>query len=94
MLSSEPLGLTLHRVASVDSADVLKSRLMSTRVTNPGSNALEATSIGVAREIWQHEGVRGFFRGVLPAYARIGPIIFLQMPIVEALRSAFGVRAL
>jgi len=75
-------------------ADVLKSRLMSTRVTNPGSNALEATSIGVAREIWQHEGVRGFFRGVLPAYARIGPIIFLQMPIVEALRSAFGVRAL
>jgi hypothetical protein len=33
-------------------------------------------------------------QGFAPAYARLGPTIFVQMPIVEALRKAMGVQSL
>ena len=49
---------------------------------------------GMVVEVWRREGVRGFYRGFLPAYARIGPTIFIQMPLAEVLRSALGVQAL
>jgi len=49
---------------------------------------------GMVVEVWRREGVGGFYRGFLPAYARIGPTIFIQMPLAEVLRSALGVQAL
>lgn len=71
-------------------ADVVKSRLMSARGAGDGG----ATTLGMAAEVVRREGLRGFYRGFLPAYARIGPTIFIQMPLAEALRSALGVRSL
>ena len=52
------------------------------------------TAWTIALQLWQREGLRGFYRGFLPQYARLGPTIMVQMPLVEALRSAMGCRAL
>ena len=92
-------GTLLHVAAAVISgfvataacnpADVVKSRVMSARGGGGG-----ATGAGMVVEVWRREGVRGFYRGFLPAYARIGPTIFIQMPLAEVLRSALGVQGL
>ena len=66
-------------------ADVLKSRVMA------GGGV---TTMAALTQIVRHEGVSGFYRGFWPSYARLGPTIFIQMPLAEALRSAFGVRSL
>ena len=71
--------------AACNPADVVKSRVMS------GGGM---TGAGMVVDVWRREGLRGFYRGFLPAYARIGPTIFIQMPLAEALRSALGVQAL
>ena len=93
-------GNALHLVAAVISgivacvcchpADCLKARLMVSR----GGGATNVHVWTVARAIYASDGLRGFFRGFLPAYARAGPSFFIQMPIVEALRNCFGVEAL
>ena len=44
--------------------------------------------------ILRHEGATAFYKGFTPAYARLGPTILVQMPIVEALRKAMGVQSL
>ena len=49
---------------------------------------------GVVKNTMKTEGPLGFYRGFLPAYARIGPTILIQLPVAEALRRAFGVRQL
>ena len=51
--------------------------------------ALEGTA-ATAAKLWREEGVRGFYRGLVPSYARQGPTFFIQMILVEQLR---GVRA-
>ncbi len=71
-------------------SDVVKSRVMAGRAD---ATAGKPSAWGVVGKIWRHEGFLGFYRGFLPAYARIGPTIFLQLPLAEALRSAFGVRS-
>lgn len=78
-------------VVACNPADVLKSRLMAMRAEE---GAGRATTWSAATQIWRAEGVAGFFRGFGPHYARVGPTIFIQMPLAEALRSAFGVRSL
>jgi hypothetical protein len=96
-------GKPLHLVAAIISgivaitvcnpADVLKSRLMVQR-GGSGEVAVPVNIWAVAKDIWLREGLRGFFRGWGPAYARAGPSFFIQMPIVEGLRSFLGVEAL
>lgn len=92
-------GVRLHVLAAAVSglvatiactpADVLKSRVMA------GSAAGgRLSTASVALQIWRADGVRGFYYGFLAHYARLGPTIFVQMPLAEALRSAFGVRSL
>jgi len=92
-------GLALHCVAAgisgfaaqvaCNPADVLKSRIMSMRATGAPTTAW-SVAVGIVNK----EGVTAFYRGFTPAYARLGPTIFVQMPIVEALRSMMGVRSL
>jgi len=92
-------GLVLHCVGAgisglaaqvaCNPADVLKSRVMSVR-----SSGASSTVFGVATHIIKNEGMSAFYKGFGPAYARIGPTIFFQMPIAEALRAAMGVRSL
>jgi len=89
-------GKPLHLMSAVISglvattvcnpADVFKSRLMMLR-----GGGQHVTAWEVARLIWTTEGAMGFMRGWGPAYARAGPTFFIQMPIVEGLRNAFGV---
>lgn len=92
-------GVALHVVGAVVSglfatvactpADVLKSRVMA------GSTAgRPASTAAVALHILRHDGLRGFYRGFLVSWVRLGPTIFVQMPLAEALRSALGVRSL
>ena len=93
-------GNSLHMVCAVISgivaclcchpADCLKARLMVLRATNLNSMNI----LTVARDIYVSDGLKGFFRGFWPAYARAGPSFFIQMPIVEGLRDFFGVGAL
>ena len=78
--------------AACNPADVVKSRVMSAHGGGGGGGG--ATGAGMVVEVWRREGLRGFYRGFLPAYARIGPTVFIQMPLAEALRSALGVQAL
>jgi len=92
-------GLILHCAAAgisgfaatlaCNPADVLKSRVMSVR-----SSGASTSVFNVATHIVKNEGAAAFYKGFMPAYARIGPTIFVQMPIVEALRSAMGVQSL
>ncbi len=94
-------GQSMHVVSAVISglvattvcnpADVLKSRLMAAG-GGPGCGAPSA--VALVRQIVSKEGLLGFMRGWGPAYARAGPTFFIQMPIVEGLRKAFGVDAL
>ena len=103
-------GTSLHVLAAAFSgfvaavacnpADVLKSRLMGARAAAGAAGAAGAggaavpTAWTIALQLWQREGLHGFYRGFLPQYARLGPTIMVQMPLVEALRSAMGCRAL
>ena len=69
-------------------ADVVKSRVMSARASGAGSGDGGGT-LGVLARIAQHDGIAGFYRGFLPAYARIGPTSALQPrpPAQEPLRA-------
>lgn len=45
---------------------------------------------GAIRGIWAVDGARGFFRGWLPAYSRLGPHTTLMLLVYEQLRNAVG----
>jgi hypothetical protein len=77
-------------------ADVLKSRLMATTTATATTTAATATSSTwrAVVQVWSREGAAGFMRGFGPHFARLGPTAVIQMPLAEALRSAFGVRAI
>lgn len=76
----------LAAAAACNPTDVLKSRIMS-------SGGRHST-LSMAWHILTREGVAGFYRGFQANYARLGPTILVQLPIVEQLRLLFGVRAL
>jgi len=65
-------------------ADTLKTRVLN-------SQRPEATLVKIAVETVQKEGFRALFRGYIPAITRQGPVIVVQMPIVEHLRLMLGV---
>jgi hypothetical protein len=65
-------------------ADTLKTRVLNS--TSP-----RATLLSVLAETLRGEGVRALFKGYLPAVMRQGPVIVVQMPIVEQLRALLGV---
>ena len=72
----------------------MSARASSATEATGGAAPQRVTVLGVVRQILAAEGPAGFWRGWTAAYARAGPAFFIQMPVVEALRSAFGVGSL
>jgi solute carrier family 25 uncoupling protein 8/9 len=62
-------------------ADTIKSRVLS------GSHG---SVLACVREILQREGLRGLYRGYLPAIARQSPVVLVQMPLIELIRGFVG----
>lgn len=72
----------LVTTTAVAPADIIKTRMFA------DGHGLVHTARGVAAK----EGLRGFFKGWLPSYVRIGPQTTLSFLVLEALRSAFGLQ--
>jgi len=66
--------------------DTLKTLVMS-RTTTPGERR---GTVIIARDLIAAHGVRGLYRGFFAAASRQGPVMVVQMPIVEALRKCLG----
>ena len=63
--------------------DTMKTLIMADRT---GSSSLEV----MRRAMVAGGGVRVLFAGYVPALARQGPVMVVQMPIVEQLRKCVG----
>ena len=84
-------GPLLHAVCGVVSgvvaqtvcqpADTIKSRVLSGGHTSVWE---------CARHTIATEGMRGLYRGYLPAVARQAPVVLVQMPLIERIRVAMG----
>lgn len=68
--------------------DVVKTRLMTDKAQ--GQNP---SMFSVARTIMKTEGVRGFGKGWIAAYARLGPQTLLILVFLERTRSMFGLKS-
>jgi solute carrier family 25 uncoupling protein 8/9 len=64
--------------------DVLRTVVMS------GARASDGGTFATLRALVREGGVRALYRGYLPALARQGPVMVVQMPIVEQLRGLVG----
>ena len=89
-----PDGPALHVAASLVAGlcatllsapfDVIKTRCMAR------ADAHESVA-SVLRALWREGGLpRSLFRGLLPAYMRQGPFMFICLPLMEQLRAAMG----
>jgi len=58
-------------------SDIIRTRIMASQ----GESVL-----GAVRGIWKEQGMRGFFRGWLPAYMRLGPLFLCMPALVEQSR--------
>ena len=86
-------GPALHFTASFASGvvaqtvtqpmDTLKTLVMAKSGSRGGAAATAAA-------LWRAAGPAGFYRGFWPAAARQGPVMVVQMPIVEQFRHAMG----
>ena len=87
-------GPALHFTASFASGivaqtvtqpmDTLKTLVMAKSGAGGGGAAATAAAL------WRAAGPAGFYRGFWPAAARQGPVMVVQMPIVEQFRKALG----
>ena len=66
-------------------ADTLKTLVMS---QNTAGKQLGVWQVMV--DTFRRGGVRAFYAGYLPALGRQGPVMLVQMPLVEHLRKVFG----
>lgn len=80
VLSSLVTGVVAAFVAAP--FDLLKARAMHQHTPFHMSSAV--------RDILRHEGLPALYRGVLPAYLRLGPHALLCFPVLEQLRSLVG----
>lgn len=67
--------------------DVIKSRWMS-------KNGQYKTVVDCAINIFKNEGVRGFYKGYIFNWLRIGPHTVITFLVYESLRNHFGVKPL
>lgn len=61
-------------------ADVVRTRVMQTGGGSGGG------MLGAVASIQREHGLRGFFRGWVPAYMRVGPLFVLMPALVEQVR--------
>lgn len=64
--------------------DLIKTRAMA-------SAEKQETVASVVRSLWREGALPGsLFRGIVPAYLRQGPFLFICLPLMEQLRAALG----
>eukprot|EP00873_Tetraselmis_striata_P011116 jgi/Tetstr1/431380/TSEL_021071.t1 len=66
-------------------ADTLKTLVMSQTGAGPQLNVP-----AMVAKMYRARGLRGFYSGYIPAMARQGPVMLVQMPLVEQLRRLVG----
>lgn len=96
-------GPVLHMCASLTSGsiaqcvimpvDAMKTKLMLS-ATNSSDEQVQRRLLIAAKDIYTANGVRGFYRGLVPALMRQGPSMLIQMPLIEQLRKLFGLEYL
>lgn len=89
-------GVALHLTSSFLSglvaqavtmpADTLKTRIMS----QVGAEGGGGSTLAALRDVLRAGGPAALYRGFLPALARQGPVMVVQMPLVEQLRRLVG----
>jgi hypothetical protein len=105
LLEHSPLeeGLVVHVTASMfagimaatvsSPADVLKTKIMNQcRHTRPDQYHQSKIIRNVLISIFQKEGIKGFFKGWLPNWIRIGPHTILSLLAYEELRKSMGLQ--
>jgi len=71
-------------------ADTIKSRMQTEEVVAAAKSRSRSTFLGVGKELWQQQGVRGFYRGCGITVFRAAPSSAIIFTIYESLRKAFG----
>ncbi|OTF72544.1 hypothetical protein BLA29_013524 [Euroglyphus maynei] len=66
--------------------DVLKTRIMNQSETCSGQTIKKQVM-----DLYRSSGLRGFYKGFVPAFIRVGPHTILVFVIYEQLRIQFGV---
>jgi hypothetical protein len=68
--------------------DVIKSKIQGTPLSNTHTHTHTHTSTHihtVARQIWEREGVRGFFKGLGPSLLRAFPVNAVTFIVYDSL---------
>ncbi|RLN98425.1 hypothetical protein BBJ28_00018917 [Nothophytophthora sp. Chile5] len=98
LLESTPLeeGITVHMISSMFAGltaatassplDVMKTQIMN-ETKSGGSNVMGRAFMRVLRT----EGIRGFFKGWLPNWFRLGPHTIISLMVYEELRAVMGI---
>lgn len=69
----------------------LVRRRMQVQDMLPGADKYYGMSDGF-RRIWRNEGIVGFYRGLIPNYAKVIPSISLSFVVYEELRRAMKIK--
>lgn len=64
--------------------DVIKTRYLS------DTGKLYSSVLDCTWKTFQHDGIRGFFKGWTAAYIRIGPHTMITLLMIEEIRSFLG----
>ncbi|OWY97670.1 Mitochondrial Carrier (MC) protein [Phytophthora megakarya] len=90
-------GVTVHMISSMFAGlmaatasspmDVMKTQIQN-EAKSGGSNVLGRAFMQVLRT----DGVRGFFKGWLPNWFRLGPHTIISLMVYEELRSTMGIK--
>lgn len=70
--------------------DVVKTRRQSSFVKSADGRSVAPSSLMIARQIVDDEGLRGLFRGAGPRVAKVAPACAIMMGSYEVLRKLFG----
>lgn len=87
-------GIALHFLSSMiaglvtttatNPVDVVKTRYMADKL------GIYKSPVDCIKQTWRAEGLRGFFKGWVPAYSRVGPHTTISLVGIEKLRKLFG----
>lgn len=70
--------------------DVVRNRLYSQPLGADGKGTLYSGALDCAKQLAGAEGVRGFYRGFLSHYIRVGPHYVLTFTFLEQIKKALG----
>lgn len=80
------LGLVSGAMGPLSNApiDTIKTRLQK-QPKHPGETALSRI-LAIARDMWKHEGVHAFYKGITPRIMRVAPGQAVTFMVYEAIR--------